>query len=166
MAKRPGRGRVPTCAMLRVTWLSFLRREFWVYLLLAAVWIAAVGYVLTAKEVALPVEEKPAEPARAALTLPTPKKVVYEVGTTAGHPVTVSYLDGAGQSRLYSGAAPWRTGLTTDDIAFAAGVTALSTSDTITCRIKVDGQLTDEKTDSGLNPSVSCNLLAFQKLTP
>ncbi|WP_234802931.1 MmpS family transport accessory protein [Mycobacteroides salmoniphilum] len=145
---------------------SALRRELCVYPLLVAVWIAAVTYVLTAKQVALPVLETPVEPARAALTLSTPKKVTYEVGTTAGHPVTVSYLDGGGQSRLYSGAAPWRTGLTTDDLAFAAGVTALSLADTVTCRIRVDGQVADEKSDSGANPSVSCNLLAFQKLTP
>lgn len=145
---------------------KFVSRGLWVYPLLVVVWLSAGVYVLTTPQMALPVHDRPLEPARAALTLSSPKAVVYEVNSASGRPITVSYLDAAGQSRLYSGASPWRTSLSTDDIAFAAGVTALSTSDTVTCRIRVDGRVADEKADTGISPSVSCNLIAFQKLSP
>lgn len=151
---------------LRLSTTAALERGLWVYPLVMLAWFAAGTYILTAPPMALPTHETPVEPERAALTLSEPKSVVYEVRSTSGRPITVSYLDAAGRSRLYTGTSPWRTSLTTNDLAFAAGVTALSTSDTVTCRIRVDGNVADEKSDTGISPSVSCNLIAFQKLSP
>lgn len=146
-----------------VVWL--IERQRWIYPVLAVLWVAAGTYITTAPKVALPTPEvTPTTQAVSAMSLSQPKTVMYEV-SSEGRPVTVSYLDEKGQSKLFNGPAPWRTSLTTSDLAFAAGVTAISTN-TVTCRITVDGKVADEKTDTGRTPSVSCNLVAFQKLDP
>lgn len=140
-----------------------IERQRWIYPVLAALWIAAGTYITTTPKVALPTPEiTPTTQAVSAMSLSQPKTVTYEV-FSGGRPITVSYLDEKGQSKLFNGAAPWHTSLTTSDFGFTAGVTAIST-DTVTCRIAVDGKVADEKTDTGHTPSVSCNLVAFQKL--
>ncbi|MFA4080950.1 MmpS family protein [Mycobacteroides salmoniphilum] len=145
--------------------VRLIARQRWIYPVLVALWIAAGTYITTAPKVALPTPEAtPTAQAISAMSLSQPKTVSYEVSSN-GQPVTVSYLDEKGQSKLFNGPAPWRTSLTTSDLGFAAGVTAIST-DTVTCRITVDGTVADEKTDAGRTPSVSCNLVAFQKLEP
>ncbi|WP_078282429.1 MmpS family transport accessory protein [Mycobacteroides franklinii] len=144
-----------------VGWL--IARQRWIYPVLIALWLAAGTYITTAPKVALPTPETaPTAQPVSAMSLSQPKTVTYEV-SSGGAPVTVSYLDEKGQSRLFNGAAPWHTSLTTSDFGFAAGVTAISTG-TVTCRITVDGKVADEKTDTSRTPSVSCNLVAFQKL--
>ncbi|MBB4855195.1 hypothetical protein HNP40_002596 [Mycobacteroides chelonae] len=146
-----------------VGWL--IERQRWIYPVLVVLWIAAGTYITTAPKVALPTPEViPTAQPVSAMSLSQPKTVTYEV-SSGGQPVTVSYLDEKGQSRLFNGATPWRTSLTTSDFGFTAGVTAIS-ADTITCRITVDGKVADENTDTGRSPSVSCNLVAFQKLDP
>ncbi|MGL6234604.1 MAG: MmpS family transport accessory protein [Segniliparus sp.] len=134
--------------------------------MIAVLWIAAATYVLISKDVALPAGNKePKQPPLASLSLSSnAKNVAYEVLAPAGQEVTVSYLDEKAQTQLFSGPAPWRSIVTTRDIGFAAGVTALSKNGPLTCRIKVDDQTIDEKTDGGSDPSVSCNLVGFQKL--
>ncbi|TDZ76200.1 putative membrane protein mmpS4 [Mycobacteroides salmoniphilum] len=146
-----------------VRWLTEHQR--WVYPVLIALWIAAGTYMITSPKVALPdTAASPTARPASMLSLSQPKTVTYEV-SSGGKPITVSYLDEKGQSKLFTGAAPWRTSVTTNDFGFAAGITALS-ADTVTCRITVDGKVADEKTDTGRDPSVSCNLVAFQKLEP
>lgn len=144
-----------------VGWL--IERQRWIYPVLIALWLAAGTYITTAPKVALPTPETaPTAQPVSAMSLSQPKTVTYEV-SSGGAPITVSYLDEKGQSRLFNGTAPWRTSLTTSDFGFTAGVTAISTG-TVTCRITVDGKVADEKTDTSRTPSVSCNLVAFQKL--
>ncbi|OAT70187.1 hypothetical protein AWB85_02075 [Mycobacteroides immunogenum] len=146
-----------------VGWL--IARQRWIYPVLIALWAAAGAYITTAPKVALPTAEvAPTAQAVSAMSLSQPKTVTYEV-SSGGQPVTVSYLDEKGQSKLYNGTAPWHASLTTSDFGFTAGVTAIS-ADTVTCRITVDGKVADEKTDTSRTPSVSCNLVAFQKLGP
>lgn len=147
-----------------VRWL--IDRQRWIYPLLAAMWVATGLYLGTTPKVALPTEEaQPTAPApNPMMALSKPKKVVYEA-SSAGQPLTVSYLDEKGQSKIYRGPTPWQTSLSTSDFGFAAGVTALAQG-SITCRILVDGKVEDEKTDTGRDPNVSCNLFAFQKLSP
>ncbi|EFV15128.1 MmpS family transport accessory protein [Segniliparus rugosus] len=143
-----------------------LRPQDWAYLLIAVLWIAAATYVLTSKDVALPAGNKePKQPPLASLSLSSnAKNVTYEVLAQPGQEVTVSYLDEKTQTQLFVGPAPWRSIVTTRDIGFAAGVTALTKSGPLSCRISVDGQVVDEKSGSGDHPSVSCNLVGFQKL--
>jgi Mycobacterium membrane protein len=142
-----------------------VERHGWVYLFLAALWLVSGTYLITCRQVALPAPSRSPTPSGVSeLSISAPKSVTYEVTSVRDRPVTVSYLDEQGQSRLYSGRAPWGTTLTTSNIGFAAGVTVLSADNTVTCRIKVDGSVTDEETDSGSHPMVSCNLLAFEKL--
>ncbi|SKY71737.1 MmpS family transport accessory protein [Mycobacteroides abscessus] len=146
-----------------VGWL--IARQRWIYPVLVVLWAAAGTHITTAPKVALPTAEvAPTAQAVSAMSLSQPKTVTYEV-SSGGQPVTVSYLDEKGQSRLFNGPAPWHTSLTTSDFGFTAGVTAISTG-TVTCRITVDGKVADEKTDVSRTPSVSCNLVAFQKLGP
>lgn len=144
-----------------------VRRHGWVWVLIIGIWAAAGLYVLTQKDVAV---EHPAEPSQSplahmALALGKPKDITYEVLSRGNAEITVSYLDETGQARLYIGSSPWSITVKTSDIGFAAGVSAVSVGEPLTCRISVDGRLTDEKTDVGTRPSVSCSLLAFRKAT-
>jgi hypothetical protein len=145
---------------------SLIKPQDWAYLMIAALWIAAGTYVLTSKDAALPAGNKePKQPPLASLSFSSnPKNVTYEAFAPARQEVTISYLDEKAQTQLFVGPAPWRSIVTTRDIGFVAGMTVLTQNGPVTCRISVDGQVVDEKTGSGENPSVSCNLVGFQKL--
>lgn len=161
-AARPKR----TLRQSRSKQYALIRPQDWAYLMIAVLWIAAGTYVLTSKDVALPAGNKePKQPPLASLSLSlNPKNVAYEALAPAGQEVTVSYLDEKAKTQLFIGPAPWRSIVTTRDIGFVAGVTVLTQNGPVTCRISVDGQVIDEKTGTGENPSVSCNLVGFQKL--
>jgi hypothetical protein len=137
----------------------------WVYITIAALWVAAATFVTTSKDVALPSGDKePTQPPLPSLQASDTRTVTYEAFATAGETVTVSYLDEHGQAQRFVGPAPWQGVVTTHDIGFAAGMTTMAEQGTVSCKISVDGQILDEKTDNDANPSVSCDLLAFQKL--
>jgi hypothetical protein len=145
-----------------------VRRHGWVYLLTVGLWVVAATYVLTAKDVALAhIPETPTTSPLVglSLTLGQPNNITYQVLSPTNAKVTVSYLDEQGQAKLYTGPSPWSLTLKTSDIGFTAGVTALSASDSVSCRISVDGKVTDEKTGTGASASVSCNLVAFHRLS-
>ncbi|WP_313884531.1 MmpS family transport accessory protein [Mycobacteroides sp. CBMA 271] len=162
---RTSNNRLSGPSLSRRFWDVFVERQGWVFALIAVLWMATGTYVLGSPKLALPNRSETPKPAvNAGFSMPKPKTVTYQVTSTGGAPVTVSYLDDAGQSRLYSGDAPWQTTVTTNDFAFAAGVTAISANNKVTCRIDVEGEVADEKSESGSHPTVSCNLLAFRKI--
>lgn len=85
------------------------------------------------------------------------KRVTYEVygpGDTTG---SVSYLDKKAQPEQASFTSlPWTLTITTTVPAVIASVVAQGNSDSIGCRITVNGELKDERSTSGRHAQTSC----------
>ncbi len=85
------------------------------------------------------------------------KRVKYEVfgpGDTSG---TVSYLDGTAQPEQASFTSlPWTYTITTTVPAVIANVVAQGDSDTIGCRITVNGEVKDEQSAAGHHAQTFC----------
>ncbi|WP_343600881.1 MmpS family transport accessory protein [Mycobacterium sp.] len=85
------------------------------------------------------------------------KRVTYQVVGPAGTVGHVSYLDENAQPHGADFATlPWSYTVTTTLPGVFANVVAQGDSDTISCRIVVDGEVRDEQSASGLNAQVFC----------
>ncbi|WP_445165851.1 MmpS family protein [Mycolicibacterium sp. Dal123E01] len=86
-----------------------------------------------------------------------PKQVTYQIFGPEGAVATINYLDLDAQPQIARDITlPWSLTLTTTAPAASANIVAQGDTDTIGCRILVDGVLKDEKTSSGVNAQTFC----------
>ncbi|MGY4708856.1 MmpS family transport accessory protein [Mycolicibacterium sp. CBM1] len=86
-----------------------------------------------------------------------PKQVTYEIFGPQGAVATINYLDLDAQPQIVRDATlPWSLTLTTTAPAASANIVAQGDTDTIGCRIFVNGELKDEKTSTGVNAQTFC----------
>jgi Mycobacterium membrane protein len=86
-----------------------------------------------------------------------PKSVLYEIYGPPGTVATINYLDLDAQPQIARDVTlPWSLTLTTTAPAASANIVAQGDSDTIGCRITVNGELKDEKTSTGVNAQTFC----------
>ncbi len=85
------------------------------------------------------------------------KRVTYEVYGPSDTTGTVSYLDKRAQPEQASFTSlPWTFTIKTTVPAVIASVVAQGNSDSIGCRITVNGELKDEKSSAGHHAQTSC----------
>jgi hypothetical protein len=86
-----------------------------------------------------------------------PKHVLYEIFGPAGTVADINYLDADAQpQRVDAVTLPWSLELVTTLTAVAANVVAQGDSDTIGCRITVNGDVRDEHSADSHNAQTSC----------
>jgi hypothetical protein len=86
-----------------------------------------------------------------------PKHVVLEVFGPPGTVATITYLDvNAQPQRVDAATLPWAYDTTTTQPAVFVNVQAQGNSDSISCRIKIDDVVKDERTVTTLNAYTSC----------
>jgi hypothetical protein len=86
-----------------------------------------------------------------------PKRVTYEIFGPDGSVATINYLDLDAQPQEVKDASlPWSITLTTTAPSSNANIVAQGDSDTIGCRITVDGKVKDEKTSNEVNAQTFC----------
>jgi Mycobacterium membrane protein len=86
-----------------------------------------------------------------------PKHVVLEVFGPPGSVATINYLDVNAQPQHVDGATlPWSYDNTTTDPAVFVNVVAQGNSDSIGCRISIDGVVKDERTVNTMNAYTYC----------
>lgn len=86
-----------------------------------------------------------------------PKVVIYEVFGPNGTVADINYLDlSADPQRVNSAPLPWSLTLATTDPAVSPNIVAQGHSDTIGCRITVDGVVKDERIRNGVNAETFC----------
>lgn len=88
-----------------------------------------------------------------------PKTVVYEIWGPPGTVATINYLDLDAEPQIARDVTlPWRLALTTTAPASAANIVAQGDSDTIGCRITVDGVVKEERVTTGVSAQTFCIL--------
>jgi hypothetical protein len=86
-----------------------------------------------------------------------PKSVTYEIFGPPGAVATINYLDLDAEPQIARDVAlPWSLTLTTTAPAAGANIVAQGTSDTIGCRITIDGVVKDEKISTGVSAQTFC----------
>jgi hypothetical protein len=86
-----------------------------------------------------------------------PKTVVYEIFGPPGSVATVNYLNLDAEPQIARDVVlPWSVTLTTNAPAAAANIVAQGNSDTIGCRITVDGEVKDERVSTGVSAQTFC----------
>jgi hypothetical protein len=86
-----------------------------------------------------------------------PKHVVLDVFGPPGSVATINYLDVNAQPQHVDGATlPWSYDNTTTDPAVFVNVVAQGNSDSIGCRISIDGVVKDERTVNTMNAYAYC----------
>ena len=86
-----------------------------------------------------------------------PKSVVYEIMGPPGAVATVNYLNLDAEPQIARDVTlPWTLTLTTTAPAAAANIVAQGDSDTIGCRITVDGVVKDERWSNGVSAQTFC----------
>lgn len=88
-----------------------------------------------------------------------PKHVLYEVFGPLGSEAEISYFDGNGEPQHIKGVQlPWTLDFAITQATSAASVVAQSDSDSIGCRISVDGVVKSEKTTHQVEAFTFCML--------
>ena len=86
-----------------------------------------------------------------------PKSVTYGLFGPPNTSGTISFLDGNSQPQMANFAAlPWQLTVTTPLSAMVANVVAQGNSDSIGCRITVNGDVRDEHASTQLNAATYC----------
>lgn len=89
------------------------------------------------------------------------KQLTYEVFGAPGTVATISYFDVDGDPRLVKGASlPWSLKFAITQAAVAGSVVAQGDSDSIGCRIVVDGEVRAERISNEVNAYTFCQLKA------
>ncbi len=90
-----------------------------------------------------------------------PKRLTYEVFGPAGTVATISYFDSEFNPKTVRGATiPWSVEFDIGSATAIASVVAQGDSDSIGCRILVDGEVKSEKVSNQTNAFTSCQLEA------
>jgi hypothetical protein len=85
------------------------------------------------------------------------KQVIYEVFGPSGTVADISYFDVNSEPQQVDGARlPWSLTITTTSPAVVGSIVAQGDSDSIGCRIVVDGQLKAERISNELNAYTHC----------
>ncbi|MCW2651369.1 MAG: hypothetical protein JWR32_2345 [Mycobacterium sp.] len=91
------------------------------------------------------------------ITAFNPKRVVLEVFGPPGTVATINYLDvNAQPQRVDDTTLPWSYNITTTEPAVFTNVMAQGDSDSIGCRIIIDGVIKDERSVNALNAYTYC----------
>ena len=86
-----------------------------------------------------------------------PKRVLYEIFGPAGTVADINYLDADAQpQRLDAVSLPWSLMLVTTLTAVSANVVAQGNSDSIGCRITVNGDVRDERSVDAHHAQTYC----------
>jgi hypothetical protein len=86
-----------------------------------------------------------------------PKHVVLEVFGVPGAVATINYLDVKAQpQRVDDAALPWSYDIITTEPAVSTNVVAQGNSDSIGCRIIIDGAVKDERSVNTMNAYTFC----------
>ncbi|QUR66513.1 MmpS family protein [Mycobacterium spongiae] len=136
--------------------MGFLRRA-WMPLVIAAV-LAIVGFAV--HRIRGVFDSEPVSVPSAFANDPKsfdPKVVKYEVFGPPGAVADISYLDLDIQPQRVSGVAlPWELTLSTTAPAAFPKIVAQGNSDSIGCRIVVDGDVKDEKISTSVHAQTFC----------
>lgn len=90
-----------------------------------------------------------------------PKQLTYEVFGPPGTVAEISYFDVDGDPRLIRGASlPWSLNFAITQAAVAGSLVAQGDSDSIGCRIVVDGEVKAERISNEVNAFTFCLLKA------
>jgi hypothetical protein len=90
-----------------------------------------------------------------------PKHMTYEVTGPPGTVAQISFFDGEGDPKFSQGVSlPWRLEFPISTAGSIGSVAAQGDSDSITCRILVDGVVKAEKTSNQVSAFASCILKA------
>ena len=90
-----------------------------------------------------------------------PKQLTYEVFGPPGTVAEISYFDVDGDPRLIRGASlPWALNFPITQAAVAGSLVAQGDSDSIGCRIVVDGEVKAERISNEVNAFTFCLLKA------
>jgi hypothetical protein len=86
-----------------------------------------------------------------------PKNVTYQLFGPSNTSGTISFLDGNSQPQTANFAAlPWQLTITTTLSAMVANIVAQGNSDSLGCRIIVNGDVRDEHASTELNAAAYC----------
>jgi hypothetical protein len=86
-----------------------------------------------------------------------PKRVHLEVLGDPGARATINFLDEHAQpQRVDDAPLPWSHELVTEDTTLFADLRAQGDSSSITCRITVNGTVTDERSTNDVNGYIAC----------
>jgi hypothetical protein len=86
-----------------------------------------------------------------------PKQVIYEVFGPAGTVANISYFDVNSEPQQVDGARlPWSLTITTTSPSVVGSVVAQGNSDSIGCRIVVNGEVKAEKISNEVNALTHC----------
>ena len=86
-----------------------------------------------------------------------PKRVTYEVFGPAGTVADLSYFNANSQPQLVDGVRlPWSLTMTSDSPAVVASLVAQGDSDSIGCRIVIDGEVKAERVSNEVNAFTHC----------
>jgi hypothetical protein len=86
-----------------------------------------------------------------------PKNVIYQLFGPSNTSGTISFLDGNSQPQTANSAAlPWQHTVTTTLSAMVANIVAQGNSDSLGCRIIVNGDVRDEHAATELNAATYC----------
>ena len=86
-----------------------------------------------------------------------PKQVIYEVFGPAGTVADISYFDVNSEPQQVDGARlPWSLKITTNSSAVVGSIVAQGDSDSIGCRIVVDGEVKAERISNEVNAFTHC----------
>lgn len=90
-------------------------------------------------------------------TQSNPKSVVYEVFGPVGTVADISYFDvDSDPQRIHGARLPWTISLTANVTTVVGNVVAQGDSDSIGCRIVVDGQVKAERISNEVNAYTHC----------
>lgn len=82
-----------------------------------------------------------------------PKHLTYEIFGPPGTVADISYFDVNSEPQRVDGAVlPWSLHITTNDAAVMGNIVAQGNSDSIGCRITVDGKVRAERVSNEVNP--------------
>lgn len=86
-----------------------------------------------------------------------PKTVTYEIFGPPGAVATINYLNLDAEPQIARDVTlPWSLELTTTAPAAGANIVAQGDSDTIGCRITIDGVIKDERVSNGVSAQTFC----------
>lgn len=86
-----------------------------------------------------------------------PKHLTYEIFGPPGTVADISYFDVNSEPQRVDGAAlPWSLHITTNDAAVMGNIVAQGNSDSIGCRITVDGKVRAERVSNEVNAYTYC----------
>lgn len=86
-----------------------------------------------------------------------PKHLTYEIFGPPGTVADISYFDVNSEPQRVDGAVlPWSLHITTNDAAVMGNIVAQGNSDSISCRITVDGKVRAERVSNEVNAYTYC----------